>query len=100
MDITTTLDDGKATFALAGKLSVATAPDLEEAVRGLDGSVANIDMDLSALDYISSAGLRIMVAAQKLVAQRGGTLRLLHPTDEVREVFDMTGLVDVLTLEA
>ena len=88
-----------ATIAISGKLSVATSPDLEEAVQGLPESVSDITMDLTELEYISSAGLRVMVSTQKLVTTRNGNLVLQHPCDEVREVFDMTGLSDVFTIE-
>ena len=100
MEISITQADTKATIAIEGKLSVATSPELEAAVRGLPQEVANIEMELSKLEYISSAGLRVLVATEKLCASRGGKMLLLHPIDEVMEVFDMTGLADVFTIEA
>lgn len=90
----------KATITIAGKLSVATSPELETAVRGLPESIANVEMDLTDLEYISSAGLRVLVATEKLCASRSGKMRLLHPNAEVSEVFEMTGLADVFTIEA
>ena len=100
MDLTTTIDGNKATIVISGKLSVATSPDLETAVREMPESVANFDMDLTALEYISSAGLRVLVSTEKLAQSRGGKMRLLHPNEEVTEIFDMTGLADVFTIEA
>lgn len=100
MEIIVTQADDKATIAVNGKLSVATSPELEAAVRGLPQDIANIEMEFSNLEYISSAGLRVLVATEKLCAGRGGKMRLLHPIDEVMEVFDMTGLADVFTIEA
>ncbi len=100
MDITTALDGTTATIALSGKLSVATSPDLEATVNDLPAETSTFVIDLTNLDYISSAGLRVLVSTEKLSAQRGGSMRLLHPNDEVSEVFDMTGLSDVFTIEA
>ena len=100
MEIAITQDGNKATLALDGKLSVATSPDLEAAISGLPESITDFVIDLTKLDYISSAGLRVMVSTEKLANQRGGKLVLMHPNEEVSEVFDMTGLADVFTIEA
>lgn len=100
MEIKVTQDGNKATIALDGKLSVATSPDLEAAVQGLPADTNEFVIDLTALEYISSAGLRVLVSTEKTAAKRGGKMLLLHPNDEVSEVFDMTGLADVFTIEA
>jgi anti-sigma B factor antagonist len=100
MEITVTQDGNKATISLAGKLSVATSPDLEAAITGLPGSTNEFVIDLAQLEYISSAGLRVLVSTEKTANQRGGRMVLQHPNDEVSEVFDMTGLADVFTIEA
>lgn len=100
MELNTTVDGNTATIAISGKLSVATSPELEGAVNNLGEDVANFNMDLTNLEYISSAGLRVLVSTEKLAAQRGGKMTLLHPNEEVSEVFDMTGLADVFTIEA
>ncbi|MBR1828400.1 MAG: STAS domain-containing protein [Atopobiaceae bacterium] len=98
MEITTNIDESLAKIAVSGKLTVATSPELEKAIQELPGTVSNIDIDLTDLEYISSAGLRVLVSAQKLTTQRDGTLRLLHPTQDVYEVFEMTGLSEVITI--
>lgn len=98
MDINTTQDGNKATLVLNGKLSVATSPDLESAIQGLPATVNEFEIDLSNLEYISSAGLRVLVSTEKTAAQRGGKMTLLHPNEEVAEVFDMTGLNAVFTI--
>lgn len=100
MELNVAQADDTATITIQGKLSVATSPELEAAVRGLPAEVGNVCMDLTSLEYISSAGLRVLVATEKLCASRGGCMRLLHPNDEVSEVFEMTGLSDVFTIEA
>jgi anti-sigma B factor antagonist len=82
-----------------GKLTVQTAPELESTINGINDSVVDLDIDLESVDYISSAGLRVLVAAQKMITSRGGKMRLLSPNDEVFEVFEMTGLSDIFTVE-
>ncbi|MBR3326103.1 MAG: STAS domain-containing protein [Atopobiaceae bacterium] len=99
MEITITQEGAKAIIALNGKLSVATSPDLEAAISGLPESTNEFVIDLSQLEYISSAGLRVLVSTEKLANQRSGSMVLLHPNDEVLEVFDMTGLTDIFTIE-
>lgn len=98
MEITVVQDGTKATLALEGKLSVATSPDLEAAITGLPVDTNEFEIDLTKLEYISSAGLRVLVSTEKTANQRGGKMTLLHPNEEVSEVFDMTGLADVFTI--
>lgn len=100
MEITVNQDGNKATITLSGKLSVATSPDLEAAITGLPASTNEFVIDLTDLEYISSAGLRVLVSTEKIANQRNGSMTLLHPNEEVTEVFDMTGLADVFTIEA
>ena len=99
MDINTVVEGQKATFGMRGKLTVQTVPDLEAAIDRLPVEVSDFDLDLAQVTYVSSAGLRVFVAADRLATSRGGTMRLLHPNDEVMEVFEMTGLADVLPIE-
>ena len=99
MNIKTQVVDEKATIEVEGKLTVQSAPDLEAAIGALPASIMEVDIDLEDLDYISSAGLRVLVSAQKMLNTRGGTLRLLSPNDDVSDVFDMTGLSEVFTIE-
>jgi anti-sigma B factor antagonist len=93
------VQDTKATVSVEGKLTVQTAPELESTINGINDSVVDLDIDLESVDYISSAGLRVLVAAQKMITSRGGKMRLLSPNDEVFEVFEMTGLSDIFTVE-
>lgn len=99
MDIMTNVDGSKATFVLSGKLTVQTAPDLSDAVDRLPASVCDIDVDLKGVTYVASAGLRVLVATDKLSVARGGTMRILHPCADVMDVFEMTGLADVFVIE-
>ena len=71
----------------------------DERIEKLPDDVCNIDIDLKKVDYIASAGLRVLVAANKLMAKRGGSIRLLNLCDEVWSVFGMTGLSEVFVIE-
>ena len=99
MKITTNVDGSKATIQPQGKLTVNTAPDLSAAVDKLADNVCDVVLDFENIDYIASAGLRVLVAVDKLTVKRGGSLKLLHPKDEVMEVFEMTGLAEVFDIE-
>ena len=99
MEIKTNIEAAKATIELEGKLTVQTSPELSKAIEQLPETVNSLDIDLAAVDYIASAGLRVLVAADKLTIKRSGLMRLLHPCDEVLEVLEMTGLSEVLAIE-
>ena len=99
MNIQSSIDGEKATIEPIGKLTVQTSPDLSAAVEQLPANICDIDVDLTNVDYIASAGLRVLVATEKLTVKRGGTMRLLHPCDSVMEVLEMTGLSEVFAIE-
>ena len=99
MEISTAIEGASATMALVGKLTVATAPRLEAAFAELPEGITDVVLDLSALDYVASAGLRVVVSRDKALRKSGGNLRLVHPNEEVMDVFDTTGLVDILAIE-
>ena len=86
------------TIALEGRLDTVTAPELEKEVKSSLDGVTELVFDLNELAYISSAGLRVLLAAQK-VMNRQGTMKLIHVRPEVQEVFEVTGFVDILTIE-
>jgi anti-sigma B factor antagonist len=89
----------KATIAVEGKLTVQTSPELEAGIGALPEDITELVIDLENVDYISSAGLRVLVATQKMISHRSGSMTLVKPVDEVYEVFEMTGLSDVFTIE-
>lgn len=98
MEPTITIDGTKATIALDGNLTVATTPSLEAAFASLPEDVNDITLDLSELSYVASAGLRVIVAQDKKARQNGGLVRLANPNEEVMDVLDVTGLVDILEI--
>ena len=97
MTIDKKLENGTLRLAVAGRLDTNTAPELEAEIN-TDG-LAEIDFDFSALDYISSAGLRVLMTAHKAMAASGGAMKILHPNAMVKGVFDITGLGDIFTVE-
>lgn len=85
-------------LALSGRLDTTTAPQLEaEFKRGLDG-VTTLTLDFAGLDYLSSAGLRVLLAAQKTMNKQGNMV-IRHVNDTIMEVFEITGFSDILTIE-
>lgn len=99
MEITVSANENTATFAVAGSIDTNTAPQLETAVSAALETSANIVFDLAELEYISSAGLRVVLATQKAIAKTGGSFVLRNMQPAVKEVFDITGLSGVLTIE-
>ncbi len=100
MDVQTNIDGTKATVAVEGNMTVSTAPELEAVLEALPAEVVDVDLDLTNLVYVASAGLRVIVAQAKRSNAAGGTMRLLHPNEEVMEVLDVTGLLEVLNVES
>ncbi len=86
------------TVALRGRLDTTTAPQLELELQNSLQGVESLIFDFSALEYISSAGLRVLLYAQK-VMNRQGKMVVRGANDMIREVFDITGFVDILTIE-
>lgn len=86
------------TLALAGRLDTLTAPELEAEISAMFPTVQTLTLDMEKLDYISSAGLRVILKTQKALAQKAG-LKLINVSDNVREVFEITGFSDFLTIE-
>lgn len=86
------------TIALSGRLDTTTAPELESELKGsLDGVTALI-MDFRELEYISSAGLRVLLSSQKTMNKQGSMV-IKNASDEVKEIFDVTGFSEILTIE-
>ena len=96
MTIDKKLENGKLTLALAGRLDSNTSPDLEAAVK-LDG-VDELVFDFAGLEYIASAGLRVLLGAQKKMAAKGGKMLIANPNEMVKGVFGMTGLDSVFEI--
>ena len=86
------------TVVLKGRLDTTTAPELEKELKAsLDGMTALI-IDMAALDYISSAGLRVLLSAQKTMNKQG-EMKVVHVNETIMEIFEVTGFSDILTIE-
>ena len=98
LNIIKDLGDGTASFALEGRLDTITAPELEEQLKESMNGVTALTLDFEKLDYISSAGLRVLLSAQK-VMNKQGTMKIIHVNETVMEIFEVTGFTDILTIE-
>ena len=86
------------TMSITGRLDTVTAPELDTELRTSLSGVTELVFDFSALDYISSAGLRVVLNAQKMMS-RQGTFIVRHVNADVMDVFEMTGFSEMLTIE-
>ena len=85
-------------IALEGRLDTTTAPELEKVLKDSLNGVTALTMDFANLEYISSAGLRVLLSAHKTMAKQGA-LKVTHVNEIVQEVFEVTGFADILTIE-
>ena len=98
MTINKEKNNGILTLAIEGRLDTVTAPELEKVVNEETADVRELILDMKGLEYISSAGLRVLLAAQKKMNKQG-VMNLTDVCDAVMEVFEMTGFADILTIE-
>ena len=86
------------TIEIVGRLDTTTAPELDKTINEDITDVKNLVLNFKGLEYISSAGLRVLLGAQKKM-QKIGTMKLVNVREEVMEVFEMTGFADILVIE-
>ena len=98
MTITKNQNGNELVIALEGRLDTMTAPELEAELRqSLDGA-ESLTLDFSKLDYISSAGLRVLLSAHKIMSAKGG-MKVTNVNEIVSEVFEVTGFTEILDIE-
>jgi len=97
MTISKTLDGDKLIIAVEGRLDTLTAPDLEKEVSGSLDNVNELVFDFEKLEYISSAGLRVLLAIQQMMD--GKPVKVTNVSEVVQEVFEVTGFSDIITVE-
>lgn len=90
--------EATAVLEISGRLDTGTAPALDKTIREDVSETAALTLDLKGLEYISSAGLRVLLTAQKRM-QKSGSMRLIHVGEEVMDILEMTGFSDVLEIE-
>lgn len=98
MEIKKLLEGTALTIELEGRLDTTTAPGLEAELKHNIGGVTELAFDFKALEYISSAGLRVILSAQK-VMNKQGSMVIRNVNENVMDVFEVTGFVDILTIE-
>ena len=98
MEINKIKTDDRLDIALKGRLDTTTAPELEAALKESIEGTTSLNFDFAELEYISSAGLRVILAAQKTMNKQG-SMTVKHVCEDIMEVFDITGFVDILTIE-
>lgn len=99
MNITKKLDGNQLCILLEGRLDTTTAPELEKVLSGSLEGVTELTFDMSALDYLSSAGLRILLGAQKQMNKQG-SMKVMNVNETIMEIFEVTGFADILTIES
>lgn len=98
MTIEKTMNGAAATLAVAGRLDTQTAPELEKEFDAISAGLKELTFDMTGLEYVSSAGLRVILKAQKTMNTQG-SMKLVGVNDAIMEVFDITGFLDILTIE-
>lgn len=98
MKITKTQNGSELTVALDGRLDTITAPELEAELKTALTGVTALTMDFASLEYISSAGLRVLLSAQKTMNGQG-EMKVKNVNETIQEIFEVTGFSDILTIE-
>ena len=98
MDIKKTRNGDMFTLAFAGRMDSLTAPEFEADIAAMADDIAELVLDFAELEYVSSAGLRVILMAQKKM-NRQGEMKIINANESVMEVFSMTGFTDILHIE-
>ena len=98
MTIEKNLNGCELTVALTGRLDTTTAPELEAEFKQNLAGVEKLVLDFTALEYLSSAGLRVLLAAQKVMNKQGEMI-IKNVNETINEIFEVTGFIDILTIE-
>jgi anti-anti-sigma factor len=89
----------KLIISLEGRLDTTTVPELQEQLIPEFDRIKHVQLDFKQLAYVSSAGLRVLLLGEKTAKAKGGTMSLVNVSEEIQEIFEMTGFADVLTVE-
>ena len=91
-------ENGVTVFKIEGRLDTTTAPELEKAINGEGDALKNLVLDFTGVDYISSAGLRVLLSAQKKMNAQG-SMELVGVSEAVMDIFEMTGFAEILVIK-
>ena len=98
MTISKERNESTLALALEGRLDTVTAPELEKELKGSLDGVSELILDFAGLEYISSAGLRVLLSAQKIMDKQG-SMKVRNVNETITEIFEVTGFTDILTIE-
>ncbi len=98
MNIERVVNGTALTVAVSGRLDTVTAPELETSLRDSLNGITDLTFDFADLEYISSAGLRVLLSAQKIMNNQGN-MKITHANDAIKDIFEVTGFVDIMTIE-
>ncbi|MCQ2776197.1 MAG: STAS domain-containing protein [Bacilli bacterium] len=98
MEIKKNIANDEAVIALSGRLDTTTAPELEKVLTEIVPTINSLVLDFEELEYLSSAGLRVLLNTQKAISKQGKMI-IRHVNDVIMDVFDMTGFSSILTIE-
>ena len=98
LDIQKAKDGSTLTITLVGRLDTTTAPELEDEVKSSITGIDSLVFDAKDLEYISSAGLRVLLSSQKIMNKQG-SMKIINTSNDVKEIFDVTGFSDILTIQ-
>lgn len=100
MEINKAISNQNVIITLKGRLDTMTAPQLDDEVKGIDfDEVETVTLNLKNLEYISSSGLRVILALYKNLKNKGGNLKIVNVSNTIMELFSMTGMADYLDIE-
>ena len=98
LNVSKNIENNKALVKLEGRLDTVTAPELEKELKEILDGASELVMDFEKLEYISSAGLRVLLSAQKVMGRKGG-MKVTGVNETIMEIFEVTGFSDILTIE-
>ena len=98
MNITKNQNGNQLCLSLEGRLDTTTAPELEKVIKSSLDGVTELTIDMGSLDYLSSAGLRVLLGAQKTMNKQG-SMKVTNVNETIMEIFEVTGFGDILTIE-
>ena len=98
LEIKKVVENETATVKLSGRLDTVTSPELEAELKDVTPSIKSLTFDIENLEYISSAGLRVFLATQKIMAKQG-EMKVVHVNESIMDIFEVTGFSEILTIE-
>lgn len=98
MNIIKNVNGSSMEVVLEGRLDTATSPELESALKDSLNDITDLTFNMEKLEYISSSGLRVLLATQKTMNKKGN-MKIVNANEMIMEIFDVTGFVDILTIE-